>query len=112
MSVTLVFAWALFGGAFSELLHWASLKKNTKRFPIYFHSAIYWVITVLMIAAGAVFAVAVDLSGTTLTPLTAIVLGYSAPSLVQRVAKAVPTPSLGTSSDSDTKPSVHAFLIG
>lgn len=112
MSTFDVFAWALFGGAFSELLHWGGLRKS-KYFPVYAGSKKYWVITILMIAAGALLAAAVTLSGTGLTPLTAILFGYSAPSVIQKLVKNLPTPKLGTSeAGTEAPPSVRGFLIG
>jgi hypothetical protein len=112
MSTFDVFAWALFGGAFFELLHWGGLRKS-KHFPVYAGSKKYWVVTILMITAGALLAVAVGLSGTGLTPLTAILFGYSAPSVIQKLAKNLPMPKLGTSEASAAlPPSVHGFLIG
>lgn len=111
MSTFVTFAWALFGGAFFELLHWVGLKKS-KYFPVYAGSNKYWVITVLMVISGALLAVSVSLSGTTLTPLTAILIGYSAPSLIQRLAKSVPIPRLGSGDGKEVPPSVYGFLIG
>jgi hypothetical protein len=117
MNVITVFAWAFFGGAFFELLHWGGIRRRSpKRFPIYFSSGRYWVITALMIVFGAVFAVAVSLSGTPLTPLTEILLGYSAPSIIQKLAKNGPRLKLGrpTKEEEEKEPpaTVYNFLIG
>lgn len=111
MSSMSVFAWALFGGAFFELLHWGGIKRS-KHFPVYFGSAKYWLVTVLMIVFGALLAIAVSLSGTALTPLTAILLGYSAPSIIQKLAANAPPPVLGNAPDGPPSPSVYSFLVG
>jgi hypothetical protein len=110
MSAFDVFLWASFGGAFFELLHWAGLKQK-KHFPVYAGSPKYWAITGLMIIFGAMFADAVFLSGNVLTPLTATILGYSAPSIIQKLATTARPPVLGTS-DGEVRPSIFSFLVG
>jgi hypothetical protein len=109
MSAYSIFLWALFGGIFFELLHWYGLRKDPN-FPVFFGSTKYWAITGLMVLSGAIFAVAVGLSGTSLTPLTAILFGYSAPSIIQKLAKSLPPPTLGGGGTSG--PGAYAFLIG
>lgn len=112
MTAMQVFMWALFGGAFFELLHWAGLKKE-EHFEVYAGSKVYWVITVLIITFGAIFAVAVSQSGTLLTPLTAIITGYSAPSIIQKLAKASPRgPRAGNAVGASPRPGIFRFLIG
>ncbi|MDE5441088.1 hypothetical protein GWG65_06380 [Bradyrhizobium sp. CSA207] len=112
MNTVSVFAWALFGGAFCELLHWGGLKRSAY-VEIYARSIKYWLITVLMIIAGGLLATAMSLSGSGLTPLTAILVGYSAPSLIQKLAKNTPTGNLGARDmTSQDPPSIRGFLIG
>src|SRR4051812_10845063 len=112
MNTVLVFAWALFGGAFCELLHWGGLKRSTY-VVVYARSIKYWFITVLMIIAGGLLAVAISLEGSSMAPLTAILVGYSAPSLIQKLAKNTPTGDLGVSDATrDGPPTVRNFLIG
>lgn len=109
MSVVSVFFWATFGGMFNELLHWVGLKKE-ENFPIYFRSYKYWVVSILTILFGGLFTVAISESGNALSPLTAVLIGYSAPSIVQKLAREVPPVALGVGALN--KPSVIKFLGG
>src|SRR5581483_1715468 len=113
MSGMSVFLWAVFGGAFCELLHWVGIRRRSNYFPQYARNVGYWVITILLILAGGILAVAVNLAGTALTPLTASVFGYSAPTLIHKLVKAAPTPELGTKDKkTESAPSAYGFLIG
>ena len=48
-----IFLVGCMGGFCVELIHWWHIKREPE-WPIYFKSLIYWVITLLMIAAGGV----------------------------------------------------------
>jgi hypothetical protein len=65
-----------------------------------------------MIVFGAILAIAVSLSGAALTPLTAILLGYSAPSIIQKLAANAPPPMMGSDAGGPPPPSVFGFLVG
>jgi hypothetical protein len=110
MSMFYVFAWALFGGAFFELLHWGGLKKS-KYFPVYAGSKKYWVITVLMITAGALLAVAIGLSGTGLTPLTANPFWLLGPIRHSETRQEFADAKIGNFGDGKRAPSLSTWFL-
>ena len=91
----LVGFWSLFlagcfGGAVAELLKWFGMREREK-LPTYARSALYWVVTALMVVCGGVLA---TLYGTQhVSAILAVNIGASAPLIVASLARTVAVPA-------------------
>ncbi|MHA7776000.1 hypothetical protein [Roseibium sp. M-1] len=77
-----VFLVGLFGGLVAELVHWYGLRTNP-RFPEYLKSAMYWIITALMILVSGAFTWLNF--GSQAQALTAFQIGLLTPLILQKV---------------------------
>jgi hypothetical protein len=106
-----VFALGVIGGALAELLKWYQLRESSN-FPAYARSWIYWLITILMVAAGGLLAVVQGVEGS--KPLLALNIGISAPLILKGLATTVPAEpqAKGLEEGAAGRPSVIDFIAG
>lgn len=91
METLSVFLYGILGGSLAELSGLFRLKhQGETQFPKWIRSAFYWVVTVLMIAAGGGLAIAYATSGFEIKPLVAVNIGASAPLIISRFAAEIP----------------------
>ena len=89
------FLWAAGGGLAAEALRWwrlirAQQQGTTLNLPVYARSPLYWGLTVVIVLAGGMLAVAYVASGQRLGPILAINVGASAPLIIQGLAASAP----------------------
>ena len=87
----IVFLLGLVGGFLAELLKWYELKTSTN-LPAYLHSLRYWIITILMAAAGGFLAVIYGIDAT--KPLLAVNIGLTAPLVLKGLAALNPVQTI------------------
>ena len=105
-----VFGLGVLGGALAELLNWWQLRESPS-LPTYAKSAVYWIITVLMILAGGILAVLYNVDAT--NPMLALNIGISAPLILKAMAASVPSEDQRRAlADADVQPSVVSFIAG
>lgn len=110
------FLWAVGGGLAAEVLRWWRLVQNqrsgaTLNLPAYLRSPFYWALTLLIVLAGGMLAVAYAASGEALGPLLAVNIGASAPLIIQGLAASAPPPPRARPLDA-ARPSPRNFLSG
>lgn len=110
------FLWAVCGGLAAEALRWWRLLQNqrsgvTLNLPAYARSPFYWALTVLIVLAGGMLAVAYAASGEPLGPILAVNVGASAPLVIQGLAASAPAP-LRRPPVEASSPSPRNFLSG
>jgi hypothetical protein len=92
-----VFIWALIGGAIAELMKWWRLfnadNVSPQKLEEYKKGPVYWIVTILMVIAGGLLAVAQKIDPA--NPLLALNVGLSAPLILQGLAAAVPSTAGG-----------------
>ncbi|MEJ2665683.1 MAG: hypothetical protein P8Z81_01035 [Deinococcales bacterium] len=115
-SVWATFLWAVGGGLAAEALRWWRLVQNqrsgaTLNLPAYVRSPFYWALTLLVVLAGGMLAVAYAASGEALGPILAVNIGASAPLIIQGLAASTPAPS-GVRPLEAARPSPRNFLSG
>ncbi len=102
--------WGCVGGGLDELLHWAGLRRESA-FPTYLRSAVYWVITALLVLMGGVVTYVVVISTDYVdSALTAVLCGFVAPALLKKLAKAYLSGAMLGSATTDAGPSWRTFL--
>lgn len=84
-----VFVVGMMGGAFAELLHWWNLRQQ-EVLPVYARRASYWLITILLIAAGG--GVAVLYFGSHADGIIVLHIGAGTPLILQKLASSAPEP--------------------
>lgn len=86
-----VFMWGAMGGALQEVLHRADLLRRlpTKREKALLRAKSYWVLAVLVAAAGGAFAVAWASAGAPTNLFQPLLIGAAFPSLFKKVVSAV-----------------------
>lgn len=83
MNILEGFVYGVLGGMLSELLGWFKLRHQaSNEFPLWLRSPSYWILTVLMIAAGGILVVIYMKSNIDLKPIVAVNLGASAPLMI------------------------------
>ena len=82
-----VVGWACFGGFIAEFLRWYGLR-DSPDLPAYRTSVFYWIMTVVMIAAGGVLAVLYKVAPE--NPVLAVNIGASAPLILKALASTAP----------------------
>jgi hypothetical protein len=87
----IVFLLGLVGGGLAELLKWYELRTSTN-LPTYSHSPLYWIITILMAAAGGFLAVIYGIDAT--KPLLAVNIGLTAPLVLKGLAALNPVQTI------------------
>lgn len=83
----------ILGGALAELVRWFKLRESPN-LPVYARSALYWTLTIIMIAAGGFVAWVYGEIGP-LNALLAINVGASTPLIISGLVK-TPPPQPGT----------------
>lgn len=93
MSPLDTFLWGLFGGVGAEVSVVFALRHNgPKDFPHWLKSPVYYIVSVVMIVAGGLIALAYAGSATTLNPILAIQIGASAPLIFRKLSETLPQP--------------------
>ncbi|MCY4661831.1 MAG: hypothetical protein OXF93_18790 [Acidobacteria bacterium] len=86
-----LWAWGIVGGAGAELLRWFRVRDQPA--PDWGRRPLYWVVTVLMIAFGALLVLMYEGSGVALNPPLAVNIGASAPLALSAVTGQLPSPA-------------------
>jgi hypothetical protein len=85
------FLWGILGGFLAELLGWYRLRQQAPAdFPLWAKSPIYWILTLLMIAAGGLLVVMYVASDMPLKAILAVNVGASAPLILQSFLSQAP----------------------
>lgn len=74
------FAIGCAGAAIAEILHWHRIARRGK-WPRYGRSAVYWLVTLLLVTCGGVIAALVSPSGS--APLQLLIIGIAGPQLLE-----------------------------
>ena len=108
-----IFAVGCFGGLLGELLKWYQLRES-QNFPAYARSAIYWIVTLAVIAAGG--AIAAFYGTEDRSAILVANIGLSAPLIIRSLAATNPVETPGTTRDippaAPPAPSLRRFLAG
>lgn len=82
MAALELFGWGMLGGIAGEVLGAFRLRHQVpEQFPGWLKSWFYWIVAIVMVLLGGGVVVAYVRSGFTITPILAIHLGASAPTL-------------------------------
>src|SRR3954464_14461784 len=93
-----VLIWGFLGGAFAELAGVFELRHRVPaELPDHLKSRFYWGVTLTMILAGAVLALAYSKSTPNLSAVLALNIGASAPLALRQIGAAVPSLTAGSS---------------
>jgi hypothetical protein len=85
------FLFGILGGFFAELLGLFRLRQQSRQdLPVWLKSPFYWLITILMIAAGGGLVVVYLKSGIDLKPIIAVNVGASAPLIIGSLVAQTP----------------------
>ena len=107
----MIIALGIIGGALAELVKWFKLRESPN-LPVYIRSALYWIVTIIMILAGGFVAWVYGEIGP-LNALLAINVGASTPLIISGLVKTPPPkPEMQTlaSKTGETKSKLREFL--
>ena len=89
------FLFGILGGFLAELFGLFKLRQQAPQdLPVWLKSPFYWIITILMIAAGGVLVVVYLKSGIDLKPILAVNVGASAPLIIGTLIAQTPSPKI------------------
>lgn len=92
MEVMNGFLFGILGGFLAELFGLFKLRQQARQdLPLWFKSPFYWIVTILMIAAGGGLVVVYMKSGIDLKPIIAVNVGASAPLIIGTLVAQTPS---------------------
>lgn len=95
MEVMNGFLFGILGGFLAQLFELFKVRQQPAQdLPLWLRSRFYWVITILMIAAGGGLVVVYMKSGIDLKPIIAVNVGASAPLIIGTLVAQTPAPKI------------------